>query len=213
MRVFPGSLKGQLILLTLVATLLSQAASLLFILEDQRSRINNVWLHNVLARIATAKEVIEATPPELHAKILKSVENGALHYSIDEEPAAGAEADVSASFREPIDRAFRGNSDQGHVRSRRFAERRAIDRAAFWRSMARYQAVVYTPKSSTPLNRWRASPMLMFPCRFEAAAGSTFWCCNGGSTLPLGPCSCNSRRWRLFRRSASFSCSGVLPVR
>ena len=112
MRVFPGSLKGQLILLTLVATLLSQAAGLLFILEDQRSRINNVWLHNVLARIATAKEVIEATPPELHAKILKSVENGALHYSIDEEPGARAEADVSASFREPIDRAFRGNSDQ-----------------------------------------------------------------------------------------------------
>ena len=38
MRVFPGSLKGQLILLTLVATLLSQAAGLLFILDDQRSQ-------------------------------------------------------------------------------------------------------------------------------------------------------------------------------
>ena len=59
MRFLPGSLKGQLIVLTLVATILSQLTSLLFVLDDHRSRIKNVWLHNVLARIATAKEVID----------------------------------------------------------------------------------------------------------------------------------------------------------
>jgi signal transduction histidine kinase len=112
MRVLPGSLKGQLILLTLVATLLSQAAGLLFILEDQRSRMRTVWLHNVFARVATAKEVIEATPPELHAKILKSVDNWALLYTIGEVPAASAEADVSASLRDQIKKVFRGNSDR-----------------------------------------------------------------------------------------------------
>ena len=48
MRVLPGSLKGQLIALTLVATILSQLASLLFVLDDHRSRIKNVWFHNVL---------------------------------------------------------------------------------------------------------------------------------------------------------------------
>ena len=68
MRFLPGSLKGQLIALTLVATILSQLTSLLFVLDDHRSRIKNVWLHNVLARIATAKEVIETTPADLHAK-------------------------------------------------------------------------------------------------------------------------------------------------
>ena len=36
MRFFPGSLKGQLMLLTLVALLVSQVASFLFILDDQK---------------------------------------------------------------------------------------------------------------------------------------------------------------------------------
>jgi signal transduction histidine kinase len=112
MRAVPGSLKGQLILLILVATLLSQVASLMFTLEDQRSRMKNVWLHNVFARIATAKEVIETTPPEFHAKILKSVDLWALHYTIDPAPAAAVEADVSAGFRDPIEKAFRKNADQ-----------------------------------------------------------------------------------------------------
>ncbi len=112
MRVFPNSLKGQLILLALLATLLSQVASLLFILDDQRSRMNNVWLHNMLARIATAKEVIEATPPELHRKILKSVDNWALRYTIDAEPPAAASADAGANFRDQIGRAFRKDADR-----------------------------------------------------------------------------------------------------
>ena len=112
MRVFPGSLKGQLIVLTLVATLLSQFAGLLFVLNDQRSRMKTVWLHNVFARVATAKEVIEATPPELHAKILKSVDNWALRYTTGEVPSASAEADVSASLRDQIKKTFRGNSDR-----------------------------------------------------------------------------------------------------
>ena len=69
--------------------------------------MKNIWLHNVLARIATAKEVIETTPPELHAKILKSVDSWAVHYTIDPEPSAAAEADVSAGFRDQIEKTFR----------------------------------------------------------------------------------------------------------
>jgi signal transduction histidine kinase len=112
MRFLPGSLKGQLIALTLVATILSQLASLLFVLDDHRSRIKNVWLHNVLARVATAKEVIEMTPADLHAKILKSVDSWAVHYSIETQPSANAEANVSASFGDQIERAFRRNHDK-----------------------------------------------------------------------------------------------------
>ena len=112
MRFLPGSLKGQLIVLTLVATILSQLAGLLFVLDDHRSRIKNVWLHNVLARVATAKEVIEMTPADLHAKILKSVDSWAVHYSIDTQPSASAEANVSASFGDQIERAFRKDHDK-----------------------------------------------------------------------------------------------------
>jgi signal transduction histidine kinase len=113
MHLLPGSLKGQLIVLTLVATILSQLASLLFVLDDHRSRIKNVWLHNVLARIATAKEVIETTPADLHAKILKSVDSWAVHYTIDAQPAATPETNVSGIFQDQIEKTF--NKDHGKV--------------------------------------------------------------------------------------------------
>jgi signal transduction histidine kinase len=107
MRPWPSSLRGQLIVLTLVATILSQVASLLFILDDHRSRIKNVWFHNVLARIATAKEMIETTPPDLHAKILKSVNSWAVHYTINAQPFVNAEANADASLQDQIGKAFR----------------------------------------------------------------------------------------------------------
>ena len=112
MRVLPGSLKGQLILLTLAATLLSQFVSLMFTLDDQRSRMKNVWLHNILGRIATATEVIEATPPELHAKILKSVDNWALQYTIAQKPFSSGGTDIGANLRDEIKRAFRTHADR-----------------------------------------------------------------------------------------------------
>ena len=68
MHLLPRSLKGQLILLTLVGLLLSQAASLLFILDDQKSRIRSEWLHNIFTRIATVNDVIESTPPKFTAR-------------------------------------------------------------------------------------------------------------------------------------------------
>jgi len=113
MRFLPASLKGQLILLILVATILSQLTSLLFVLDDHRSRIKNVWLHNVLARIATAKEVIETTPADLHAKILKSVDSWAVHYTIDAQPSATPETNVSGIFQDQIEKTF--NKDHSKV--------------------------------------------------------------------------------------------------
>ena len=59
MRLLPRSLKGQLILLTLVGLLLSQAAGFVFILNDQKSKIKREWLHNIFTRIETVKDVIE----------------------------------------------------------------------------------------------------------------------------------------------------------
>ncbi len=112
MRFLPGSLKGQLIALTLVATILSQLASLLFVLDDHRSRIKNVWFHNVLARIATAKEVIDTTPADLHGKILKSVDSWAVHYAIDAQPSVSAGVNISAAFQDQIGKTFRNDSDK-----------------------------------------------------------------------------------------------------
>ena len=83
MRLLPRSLKGQLILLTLVGLLLSQAASFVFILNDQKSKIKREWLHNIFTRIETVKDVIESTPDEIHSKILKTSSSWALKFAIN----------------------------------------------------------------------------------------------------------------------------------
>ncbi len=85
-RLLPRSLKGQLILLTLVGLLLSQAAGFVFILNDQKSRMKSEWLHNIFTRVATVRDVIELTPGELHSKILRTSSTWALKFSIDSEP-------------------------------------------------------------------------------------------------------------------------------
>ncbi|HXZ68245.1 MAG TPA: HAMP domain-containing protein, partial [Alphaproteobacteria bacterium] len=94
MRLLPRSLKGQLILLTLVGLLFSQAAGFLFILNDQKSRLKSEWLHNILTRISTVRDVIESTPGEIHEKILKSSSSWALKFSIEPEPASRGRDDT-----------------------------------------------------------------------------------------------------------------------
>ncbi|HYA30393.1 MAG TPA: hypothetical protein VEI95_16380, partial [Acidobacteriota bacterium] len=86
MRLLPRSLKGQLILLTLIGLLLSQAAGFVFILNDQKSRIKSEWLHNIFTRISTVRDVIESTPDDIHGKIVKTSSSWALKFSIDPEP-------------------------------------------------------------------------------------------------------------------------------
>jgi len=113
MRIFPRSLKGQLIVLTLVALLFSQVASFLFILDDHKSRISNVWFHNILERIATVKDVIEATPNDLHSKIIKSANIWALKFTIDPKPAVIAgEETASGNLQDQMERAFGAKASQ-----------------------------------------------------------------------------------------------------
>jgi signal transduction histidine kinase len=107
MVIFPRSLKGQLILLTLVALLLSQAASFLFILDDQKSRMKNEWFHNIITRIATVKDVIDTTPPEFHAKLIKSVNTWALRFAIEPKPSSNAGGDsIPEKIQDEINKAF-----------------------------------------------------------------------------------------------------------
>src|SRR3974377_2117972 len=106
MRILPRSLKGQLILLTLVALLFSQVASFLFMLDDHKSRRKHAWL-NILERIATVKDVIEATPSGLHARIVKSANLSALKFTIAPNPAViAAEETAGANLQDQIERAF-----------------------------------------------------------------------------------------------------------
>jgi signal transduction histidine kinase len=113
MRILPRSLKGQLILITLAALLLSQFASVLFILDDQKSRMKHEWVHNIVTRIATVKDVVETAPGEYRAKIMKSINTWGLRYTIDSRPiATPGEQDASEAIRDEIKRAFGDHADQ-----------------------------------------------------------------------------------------------------
>jgi signal transduction histidine kinase len=103
----PRSLKGQLILLTLVGLMLSQAAALLFLLNDQRTRMRSEWLNHIVARIATVSDVIETTPVDYHSNIIKSSSFIALKFSIDAAPPQPwKEDDENDGIRRQVDRVF-----------------------------------------------------------------------------------------------------------
>lgn len=113
MHLLPRSLKGQLIMLTLVALLLSQAASFLFILDDQKSRMAKEWFHNMLTRIATVHDVIESTPSEFHGKIIKSVTSWGLRYTIEDKPSARVGTAVDdEGIKDEIRKVFHDRADQ-----------------------------------------------------------------------------------------------------
>ncbi len=113
MRLFPGSLKGQLIVVTLVALLASQVASFLFILEDQKSRMKSEWFRNVLSRIATVNDVIESTPSEYHDKIIKSVNTWAVRYTIDPKASTSSgEGAANEAVQDELRKSFKDRGDQ-----------------------------------------------------------------------------------------------------
>jgi signal transduction histidine kinase len=116
MRIFPRSLKGQLIVLTLVALLLSEAASFWFILVDQRSRMATEWFHNVLMRIATVNDVIESTPSEFHSKIIKSVTGWALRFVIESKPTTSPNNETNTeAIRDEVKKVFRDRANEINV--------------------------------------------------------------------------------------------------
>jgi hypothetical protein len=81
MRFLPQSLKGQLIAITVAALLLSQVAGLLVMLNDRKSLLNTEWFHNVLVRAGTVADILDATPPEFHRKILNTASLGSARYT------------------------------------------------------------------------------------------------------------------------------------
>src|ERR1700741_4716679 len=97
MRLLPQSLKGQLIALMLVALLASQAAGFLVILNDRKSLLDTEWFHNVVIRTATLADILDATPPEFHPKIMRTASVGSVRWSIDAAPVAPQQGSAEKS--------------------------------------------------------------------------------------------------------------------
>ena len=67
---WPRRLAGQLIALLLLALVVSQAVSLVILLDERRLALRAAERAQVLARTASIVRLIEATPPTLHPQIL-----------------------------------------------------------------------------------------------------------------------------------------------
>lgn len=136
-RFVPRSLKGQLILLMLVALLLSQAAGFLCILSDQKSKMKSEWLHNIFTRIATVRDVIDSTPADIHGKILKTSSSWALKFSIGSEPISRDKAIAPDAIQEELWRVFGDRADDVAVTVLRAEEPHLQDLlGGFWHDVS-----------------------------------------------------------------------------
>ncbi|MBT3071684.1 HAMP domain-containing protein [Rhodomicrobium sp. Az07] len=88
MRIFPKSLKGQLVVLAIAGLLLAQAVGYVVIIRDQQSRMMRDWLNSIFSRIETVAEIVDTTPSQYHDTILKAANSPVVQFTIDDKARA-----------------------------------------------------------------------------------------------------------------------------
>jgi hypothetical protein len=84
---WPRRLAAQLIALLLSALVVSQAVSLIILLDERRLALRSAERAQVLARTASIVRLMEATPPTLHPQILSTASSPRLRFSVDDDHA------------------------------------------------------------------------------------------------------------------------------
>ena len=87
---WPRRLAAQLIALLLSALVVSQAVSLVILLDERRVALRAAERAQVLARTASIVRLMEATPPALHPQILGTASSPRLRFSVDDDHAVDA---------------------------------------------------------------------------------------------------------------------------
>jgi len=90
MRIFPRSLKGQLILIAVAGLVISQAVGYIIVVRNQQSRMMNDWVNGIFTRVETIAEILETTPSIYHDTIIKSAGSPILKFSLDDASLARA---------------------------------------------------------------------------------------------------------------------------
>jgi signal transduction histidine kinase len=84
---WPRRLAAQLIALLLSALVVSQAVSLVILLDERRLALRAAERAQVLARTASIVRLMEATPPALHPQILGTASSPRLRFWVDDDHA------------------------------------------------------------------------------------------------------------------------------
>jgi signal transduction histidine kinase len=81
-RLMPRTVTGQLIAVATVALIVAQAAILAITIEERQSAIGEWWTSYIIGRIASVTELLDATPEDVHQKVLNASDTPILTFEI-----------------------------------------------------------------------------------------------------------------------------------
>lgn len=91
-RCWPKRMAGQLIALLLLALVLSQAASLLFLAGERRTAVRAVEREQIAERTASVVRLVEESPPSLREQVVRTAGSRRLRFWIAETSAVPGDA-------------------------------------------------------------------------------------------------------------------------
>jgi signal transduction histidine kinase len=81
-RMIPRTAAGQLIGVALLTLVISQIALTAILFNERQDAMRRWWVNDILSRTASLVELLDATPDELHAKVIGALDSQLLTYDI-----------------------------------------------------------------------------------------------------------------------------------
>jgi len=81
-RLMPRTVTGQLMAVAMLALIISQVALMAIMIDERQSTIRQWWTNSILGRIASVIELLDATPGNLHQKVLNASDTPVLSFII-----------------------------------------------------------------------------------------------------------------------------------
>ncbi len=81
-RLYPRTVTGQIVLVATAALVVSQLALFAIMADERQSAIRRWWTDYILSRIASITELLDATPDDVHQKVLNASDTPLLTFAI-----------------------------------------------------------------------------------------------------------------------------------
>ena len=79
-RLMPRTAAGQLIAVAMLALVISQIALTAIMLDERQNALRRWWVDDILSRIASLVELLDATPDDLHTKVVNASDSQLMLY-------------------------------------------------------------------------------------------------------------------------------------
>ena len=79
-RLIPRTAAGQLIAVAMLALVISQIALTAIMLDERQHALRRWWVDDILSRIASLVELLDATPDDLHTKVVNASDSQLMVY-------------------------------------------------------------------------------------------------------------------------------------